>query len=77
MISGLERPELEIRMKFAMDQPVSINSPCINICVINADNGFCSGCYRTIDEITHWPKLTPHQKIEVLNELADRRAFDD
>jgi len=31
------------------------------------------GCYRTIDEISQWQKLTPGQKIELLDELAERR----
>jgi len=56
-----------------LNDTVNINSPCINICVINPDTGFCSGCYRTIDEISQWQKLTPRQKIELLDELAERR----
>lgn len=59
-----------------MSQSVNINSPCINICVINAETGFCAGCYRTIDEITHWQKLTPQQKIDLLRELLSRRELD-
>ena len=29
-------------------------SPCINICVIDEETGFCAGCQRTIEEITGW-----------------------
>jgi len=44
--------------------------------VINAETGFCSGCFRTIAEISRWQALTPEQKIELLRELTDRRTLD-
>jgi predicted Fe-S protein YdhL (DUF1289 family) len=44
--------------------------------VINAESGFCSGCFRTIAEISRWQALTPEQKIKLLRELTDRRTLD-
>jgi len=61
----------------AVTKTININSPCINICVINAETGYCSGCFRTIAEISRWPELTPEQKIELLRELTDRRTLDN
>jgi predicted Fe-S protein YdhL (DUF1289 family) len=60
-----------------VNKVININSPCINICVIDAETGFCSGCYRTIDEISGWPRLRSAQKIELLGELTDRRRLND
>ena len=28
-----------------------VQSPCINICKMDAANGLCTGCWRTLDEI--------------------------
>ncbi|MDH3511955.1 MAG: DUF1289 domain-containing protein [Gammaproteobacteria bacterium] len=58
-----------------MAETLNIDSPCINICVFNAETGFCSGCFRTIDEISDWQKLTPEQRIELLRQLNERRKF--
>ena len=68
-----QRMRLNFQQISFVNDIVNINSPCINICVIDAESGYCSGCFRTIDEISHWPKLTPQQKIELLRELEDRR----
>ena len=31
-----------------------IDSPCIKICVIQPETRLCTGCLRTIDEISAW-----------------------
>lgn len=31
-----------------------VNSPCIGICAMSEETGYCLGCYRTIDEIRNW-----------------------
>ena len=31
-----------------------VPSPCISVCRIDADTGFCEGCLRTIEEIAGW-----------------------
>ncbi len=43
----------------------SVASPCINWCEMNPKNQYCFGCYRTIDEIANWGKLSETQKIIV------------
>ena len=60
----------------SVTKTINIISPCVNICVINAETGFCSGCFRTVDEISRWQVLTSEQKIELLGELADRWTHD-
>jgi predicted Fe-S protein YdhL (DUF1289 family) len=49
-----------------------IDSPCINICVVHPVEGICTGCYRTIDEITRWSKMPPHERAEIMQALASR-----
>jgi predicted Fe-S protein YdhL (DUF1289 family) len=52
---------------------VNINSPCINICVIDAETGYCQGCFRTIDEISNWLKLPAEDRVEIIYQLDHRR----
>lgn len=47
-------------------------SPCINVCVLDAD-GLCRGCLRTLDEIARWMSLTPSEQRQVIETLAERR----
>lgn len=57
-----------MRPKLQLD-PVS---PCISVCQLD-DAGLCSGCLRTIDEITAWGSLTAAGKQEILNNIDLRR----
>ena len=49
-----------------------VESPCIKICVIHPEARLCTGCYRTIDEITRWSKMTPEDRRAVMDALPDR-----
>ncbi|OIQ43015.1 MAG: DUF1289 domain-containing protein [Roseobacter sp. MedPE-SWde] len=51
-----------------------IQSPCINICVVHPEARICTGCYRSIDEITQWSKLSNAERLEVMQELPSRAA---
>jgi len=51
------------------------NSPCINVCNIGP-RGWCSGCYRTIEEIAGWGRLDNAGQWAVLNACAARRTVD-
>lgn len=50
-----------------------MTSPCIRTCKIAPDTGFCVGCFRTIDEIRLWSKLTDIQKQNITYLLERRR----
>ena len=50
-----------------------IPSPCINVCRIDGDSGLCTGCYRTLDEITVWSRLDDRGRTTVLARVAERR----
>jgi hypothetical protein len=49
------------------------DSPCTRVCVMDG-SGHCSGCRRTLDEITCWAVYSPAQKLAVLAQLKSRRA---
>jgi len=49
-----------------------IESPCIQVCVVHPQEGICTGCYRSIDEITRWSAMTPQERAAITAELAAR-----
>ncbi|SEW21440.1 hypothetical protein SAMN05444851_2187 [Aliiroseovarius sediminilitoris] len=51
-----------------------VESPCINICVVHPAARICTGCYRSIDEIAHWSRLSPDARRAVLSELPGRKT---
>jgi len=50
-----------------------VASPCENICQMNSETGYCSGCLRTIEEIADWLEMTNEEKRNVLTQLEERR----
>jgi uncharacterized protein len=48
-------------------------SPCIKLCRMDADSGWCQGCMRTLAEISGWFVMRDDQKRIVLADLARRR----
>lgn len=54
-----------------------IPSPCINVCQMDANNGLCLGCFRTIGEITDWSRLDDTAKTDILATVARRRQEND
>lgn len=49
-----------------------IESPCVQICVVHPTERICTGCYRTIDEITRWSKMEQDERAAVMEELPER-----
>ncbi len=45
------------------ERPVA--SPCVNICALD-DDDVCSGCQRTVAEITRWSRMSNVERREVL-----------
>jgi predicted Fe-S protein YdhL (DUF1289 family) len=50
-----------------------IESPCIGVCTINEASGLCSGCYRTIQEISEWWDMTNLQRSQIMTQIVDRQ----
>jgi len=51
---------------------VAIESPCILVCVMDSQTGFCLGCARTLDEIAGWSTLDSDERRAVMALLAQR-----
>ena len=51
-----------------------VDSPCIKICVIHPEERLCIGCYRSIEEIATWSRLSPEDRQTITADLAGRSA---
>lgn len=51
-----------------------IETPCVEVCDIDAASGLCRGCFRSLAEIASWSALSPAERRLVMRELAGRRA---
>lgn len=49
-----------------------IESPCVRICVVHPEARICTGCYRTMDEIARWSKMSHEERRDVMTTLPDR-----
>lgn len=52
-----------------------IESPCIKVCVVHPEARVCTGCLRSIDEITRWSKMTHAERRDVMAALPDRAGL--
>ncbi len=51
-----------------------IQSPCVGVCSMDDNTGFCLGCYRTMDEIQQWWDLANAQKQVVIVLASERES---
>lgn len=51
----------------------SVESPCVKLCRLDED-GQCSGCGRTLDEIAGWPRASETERARIVAASAARRA---
>jgi len=49
-----------------------IDSPCINVCVVHPSERICTGCLRTIDEISRWSAMSAGERMEITKALPAR-----
>ncbi|MBI1211080.1 MAG: DUF1289 domain-containing protein [Alphaproteobacteria bacterium] len=50
------------------------NSPCVDVCSIDDDTGWCIGCGRTMNEIATWATMGDEARKKVLREVDIRKA---
>jgi acyl dehydratase len=50
-----------------------VPSPCVDVCRMNPETGFCDGCLRTIEEIAAWASCDDGKKRAVLVRVESRR----
>jgi predicted Fe-S protein YdhL (DUF1289 family) len=51
-----------------------VDSPCVQICVVHPQERICTGCYRSIDEITRWSKMSNDERAALVDELPSRAS---
>ncbi len=49
-----------------------VQSPCVKLCVIHPEERLCVGCLRTIEEISHWSRLTHDARATIMADLPAR-----
>ena len=60
---------------FAQDQQPgqrSLETPCVNICLLDDETGLCLGCGRTIAEIAGWAGMSDAERRAVMAALPKR-----
>lgn len=51
------------------------STPCINVCVIDAQTRLCRGCLRSLDEIAAWSAMSEPARRAVMARLPERAAL--
>lgn len=59
-------------MNFQLDP--EIETPCIKVCVVDPDSGYCIGCGRTRSEIASWLDFDVSERRKVMANLPQRMA---
>jgi predicted Fe-S protein YdhL (DUF1289 family) len=49
-----------------------METPCVNVCVIEPKSRLCTGCGRSLDEISRWATMTDGERRRIMLELSDR-----
>jgi predicted Fe-S protein YdhL (DUF1289 family) len=68
---------MSILFDYDPDDPTSgkgadVPSPCIGICQMDTQRQWCSGCFRTIDELTGWSTASNDSKRIVWRQIRHR-----
>jgi uncharacterized protein len=53
---------------------MSIETPCIAVCMMDPRTNLCFGCGRTLPEIARWPRMESAERLAVMAELPARMA---
>lgn len=52
-----------------------VQSPCVKICVMHPEARLCTGCLRSIEEITGWSRMSDDQRRAIMDELPSRESL--
>lgn len=51
-----------------------VDSPCVKICIIHPQAKICTGCFRSIDEISSWSNMSESERKGIIKELPNRSS---
>ena len=54
--------------------PAPIATPCVKVCIVDGESGLCLGCYRTLQEVAAWTRLTDAERAAIMIAAPERRA---
>ncbi|MEI7514770.1 MAG: DUF1289 domain-containing protein [Betaproteobacteria bacterium] len=66
---------LAVRLPEALATRYAPPSPCVSVCHMDAQTGWCLGCLRTIEEIGTWAGNSDQDKREVWQRIGQRLEF--
>jgi predicted Fe-S protein YdhL (DUF1289 family) len=75
-MSDLNRRQLVDAPDLSPGNPQPVPSPCIQVCRIDADSGWCDGCQRSLDEIAAWSTMDEAARRAVWRQVLVRRDAD-
>ena len=52
---------------------MTASSPCVKVCVMDAERGVCLGCCRTLEEIAAWADMPEAERRRIMAGLGARR----
>ncbi|HWU14866.1 MAG TPA: DUF1289 domain-containing protein [Caulobacter sp.] len=52
--------------------PRPIATPCVKVCAVDGQSGFCLGCRRTLPEIAGWARLSDEERSAIMAALPHR-----
>ena len=50
----------------------SVLSPCTDQCELTRE-GYCRGCFRTMEEIANWSEMTEEERKRIMADLPKRK----
>ena len=68
----IERLSLRTQQVLAADASAPVPSPCQSICSMDARNGVCLGCLRTLPEIAQWSQASSEVKRQIWLNIQSR-----
>jgi predicted Fe-S protein YdhL (DUF1289 family) len=51
---------------------MSVATPCVKVCTLDAAAGICLGCGRTLGEIERWLRMGDDERARIMAELPAR-----
>ncbi|MCJ7527609.1 MAG: DUF1289 domain-containing protein [Methyloceanibacter sp.] len=49
-----------------------METPCVNICLLDSETGLCVGCGRSIAEIAGWASMSDSERRAIMATLSER-----
>ena len=65
--------QLAQRAEQVLTQPQPhVPSPCLSVCVMDPQTEVCAGCWRTLEEIGVWSRISDEAKRQVWQRILQR-----